>query len=176
MAVTLKTTTFSVITPCSSEITRRFGGIYSFHLERRKEIRTKSKHFATFMCFLHGLLFHSECESDLFLLNVGLPLPKKYIFLNSHSAGGGVQTGSTRHAGHFWPVVPAPDDCEDGEFCGMKIGRRDGSTLRKPAPATLCPPQIPLDQTRAAAVGSQRLTAWAMTRPRSLTERCYDSC
>jgi hypothetical protein len=34
----------------------------------------------------------------------------------------------------------------------------------------LCPPQIPLDQTRArtrvAAVGSQRLTAWAMERPK----------
>jgi hypothetical protein len=33
----------------------------------------------------------------------------------------------------------------------------------KPAPAPICPPQIPLDQTRdltrAAAVGSQRLTA-----------------
>jgi hypothetical protein len=39
----------------------------------------------------------------------------------------------------------------------------------KPAPAPICPPQIPLDQTRArtrvAAVGSQRLTAWAMARP-----------
>jgi hypothetical protein len=38
-----------------------------------------------------------------------------------------------------------------------------------PAPAPLCPPQIPLDQTRdstrAAAVGSQRLTASAMARP-----------
>jgi hypothetical protein len=37
------------------------------------------------------------------------------------------------------------------------------------APAQLCPSQIPLDQTRdrtlAAAVGSQRLTAWAMARP-----------
>jgi hypothetical protein len=36
-------------------------------------------------------------------------------------------------------------------------------------PAPLCPPQIPLDQTwarsRAAAVGSQRLTTWAMARP-----------
>jgi hypothetical protein len=40
---------------------------------------------------------------------------------------------------------------------------------RKPAPAPLCPPQIPLNQTqprtRAAAVGSQRLTAWVMARP-----------
>jgi hypothetical protein len=54
---------------------------------------------------------------------------------------------------------------EDGEFGGMKIGRGNGSTRRKAAPALLCPPQIPLDQTRAAAVGSQRLTVSAMARP-----------
>jgi hypothetical protein len=52
----------------------------------------------------------------------------------------------------------------------MKIGRGNRSTRRKPAPAPLCPPQIPLDQprdrTQAAAVGSQRLTAWAMAGPR----------
>jgi hypothetical protein len=51
----------------------------------------------------------------------------------------------------------------------MKTGRGNRSTRRKPAPAPLCPPQIPFDQTRArtraAAVGSQRLTAWAMARP-----------
>jgi hypothetical protein len=68
-----------------------------------------------------------------------------------------------------WPIVPASGVCEDGEFGGIKIGRGNGSTRRKPAPAPLCPPQIPLDQTRtrtrAAAVGSQRLTAWAMARP-----------
>jgi hypothetical protein len=37
------------------------------------------------------------------------------------------------------------------------------STRRKPAPAPVCPPQIPHDQTRArtraAAVGSDRLIA-----------------
>jgi hypothetical protein len=59
------------------------------------------------------------------------------------------------------------DDC--GEIDGMKIIRENRSTRRKPAPAPLCPPQIPHDptraQTRAAAVGSQRLTAWAMARP-----------
>jgi hypothetical protein len=37
--------------------------------------------------------------------------------------GGGVQTGSTRHVGHSWPIVPAQGDCEDGEFGGMKIVR-----------------------------------------------------
>jgi hypothetical protein len=29
--------------------------------------------------------------------------------------GGGVHTGATLHVGHFWPIVPAPGDCEDGE-------------------------------------------------------------
>jgi hypothetical protein len=62
-----------------------------------------------------------------------------------------------------WPIVPAPGDYDDGEFGGMKSGRGNRSTRRKPAPAPLCPSQIPLDQTRArtgaAAVGSQRLTA-----------------
>jgi hypothetical protein len=77
--------------------------------------------------------------------------------------GGGVQTGSTRHVGHFWPIEPDPGDCEVGESGGIKIGRGNRSTRSKPAPVPLCPPQIPLDQTRArnraAAVGSQRLTA-----------------
>jgi hypothetical protein len=63
--------------------------------------------------------------------------------------GGGVQNGSTRHVGHFWPIVRAPGDCEEGEFGGIKIDRENRSTRRKPAPAPLCPPQIPLDQTRA---------------------------
>jgi hypothetical protein len=30
------------------------------------------------------------------------------------------QTRSTRHVGHFWPIVPAPGDCEDGKFGGRK--------------------------------------------------------
>jgi hypothetical protein len=34
-------------------------------------------------------------------------------------------------------------DC--GEIGGIKIGRGNQSTRRKPAPAQLCPPQIPHD-------------------------------
>jgi hypothetical protein len=67
-----------------------------------------------------------------------------------------------------WPIVPALGDCEHAEFGGMN-GRGNRSTRRKPEPTPLCPPQILLDQTwdwtRAAAVGSQRLTASAMARP-----------
>jgi hypothetical protein len=50
---------------------------------------------------------------------------------------GGVHTGSTRRVGHFWPIVPAPDDCEDGEFGGMKIGRGNRSTRKKTYPSTV---------------------------------------
>jgi hypothetical protein len=63
-----------------------------------------------------------------------------------------------------WPIVPAPCDYDDEEFGGMKIGKDNRCTRRKSAPAPICRPQIPLDQTRArtraaAVVGSQRLTA-----------------
>jgi hypothetical protein len=68
------------------------------------------------------------------------------------------------------PLLTATGDCGDGEVCGMNdFGRGNWSTRRKLAPTPLCPPQITFDQTRAqnraAALGSQRLTAWAMTRP-----------
>jgi hypothetical protein len=60
------------------------------------------------------------------------------------------------------------DDDECGAVGGLRIGRRNRSTRRKPAPVPLCPPQIPHDltwaRTRAAAMGSRRLTAWAMAR------------
>jgi hypothetical protein len=77
--------------------------------------------------------------------------------------GGGVQLGPLGMAAADWPIVPAPGDCDDAEFGGMKTGRGNRSTHSKPAPAPLRPPQIPFDQTRdrtrAAAMGSQRLTA-----------------
>jgi hypothetical protein len=59
-------------------------------------------------------------------------------------------------------------DCDCGAIGGMKICRGNRSTQRKPATAPFCLPQIPHNQTRAgtraSALGSQRLTAWVMTR------------
>jgi hypothetical protein len=43
------------------------------------------------------------------------------------------------------PIVVAPGDSDGGEIGGMKIGRGNRSIRRKPAPAPLCPPQIPRD-------------------------------
>jgi hypothetical protein len=59
-------------------------------------------------------------------------------------------------------------DYDNGEIGRMKIGRGNQSTRRKPTPVPLCPPQTPHAaqmRTRAAAVGSQRLTARATARP-----------
>jgi hypothetical protein len=85
------------------------------------------------------------------------------FFFNSHIGGVESKMGPLGTSATEWPIVPAPGDYDEGEFGGMNIGRGNRSTRRKPAPAPLCPPQIPLDQTRArtraAAVGSQRLTA-----------------
>jgi hypothetical protein len=62
---------------------------------------------------------------------------------------------------------PRMIDDDYGAVGGMTIGRVNRSTRRKPAPVPLCLPQIPhdltWDRTRAAAVGSQQLTA--MARP-----------
>jgi hypothetical protein len=80
--------------------------------------------------------------------------------------------GTAATSGLFYkPQVIDEGDC--GAISGMKIDRGNRSTRRKPAPVPLCPPQIPHDQTRArtlaAAVGNQRLTAWAMARPSRLS-------
>jgi hypothetical protein len=82
------------------------------------------------------------------------------FFFNLYS-GGEVQLGPLGTAATIRPIVPAPADYDDGEIGGM-IGMGNRSTRRKPAPVPLCPPQTPhaaRTRTRAAAVGSQRLTA-----------------
>jgi hypothetical protein len=59
------------------------------------------------------------------------------------------------------------DEC--GAVGGVRTGRGNRSTRRKPASVPLCPPQIPHDltwaRTRTAAMGNRRLTAWSMARP-----------
>jgi hypothetical protein len=63
-------------------------------------------------------------------------------------------------------MIDEGGDC--GTIGGMRIGRGNRNTRRKPTPVPLCPPQIPHDltraRTRAAAVGSRWLTTWAIAR------------
>jgi hypothetical protein len=77
--------------------------------------------------------------------------------------GGGVQLGPLGTAATDRPIVPAPGDYDDGEIGGMMIDRETEVLGRKPAPVPLCLLQNPTcsarTRTRAAEVGSQRLTA-----------------
>jgi hypothetical protein len=76
---------------------------------------------------------------------------------------GGTESLSTAATSGLLNKLQMIDEGDYGAIGGMKIGKGNRSTRRKPAPAPLCPPQIPHGQTRArtlaAAVGSQRLTA-----------------
>jgi hypothetical protein len=77
---------------------------------------------------------------------------------------GGVRLSPLGTSATICPIVPDPDDrwYECGAVGGMKIGRGNRITRRKPAPVPLCPPQIPHDLTRdrsqAAEMGSRCLT------------------
>jgi hypothetical protein len=66
----------------------------------------------------------------------------------------------------YQPRMIDDDQCE--AVGGMRIGRGNRSTLRKPGPVPLRPPQISHDltwaRTRVATVGSRRLTARAIIR------------
>jgi hypothetical protein len=52
-----------------------------------------------------------------------------------------------------------------GAIGGMKIGRETEVLGENLPQRHFVHHKIPHDQTRTAAVGSQRLTAWAMARP-----------
>jgi hypothetical protein len=89
--------------------------------------------------------------------------------------GGGVQAGSTRHVGHWMAYCTCPGWVWWWRIWWNENWQGNRRTRRKPAPAPLCPPQIPLDQTRArtraAALGSQWLTA--MARPSTVLAPYY---
>jgi hypothetical protein len=71
-----------------------------------------------------------------------------------------LQRGETAHMVCGPLFLPVPSDTA---ICGIRIDRGNLSTLRKPDPVPLCPPQIPHDltfvRTQAATAGNRRLTA-----------------
>jgi hypothetical protein len=56
-----------------------------------------------------------------------------------------------------------------GAFGGMRIGRGNWRSWRKPTPVPPCPPQIPHDLTWATVMGSWQLSAWAVAWPATLS-------
>jgi hypothetical protein len=75
----------------------------------------------------------------------GYQVPFTFFFI---IGGVGLSPGTAATSDLLYkPQMIDEDDC--GAIDGMNIGRGNRSTRRKPAPAPLCPPQIPHDQTRA---------------------------
>jgi hypothetical protein len=60
---------FSVVTPYSSEIVRRFGGTYRLHFRVEKQAKQETTAWAYFY-FLIGLLLAPEDGGDILLRNV----------------------------------------------------------------------------------------------------------
>jgi hypothetical protein len=76
----------------------------------------------------------------------------------------------------YWSIVPVPGDCEDGEVGGMKCGWQEKLKYsEKTYPSAILSTTNPTchtrARTRAAAVGSQRLTASAMAQPNRKVNR-----
>jgi hypothetical protein len=109
---------------------------------------------------IYNKLVKEEVQDVLQIIQVTLFKLYDLIFFNWYN-GGGVRLGPLGTAATNWASVRAPGEYNDGEIGGM-IGRGNRSTRRKPATVPLCPPQTPhaaQTRTRAAAVGSQSLTA-----------------
>jgi hypothetical protein len=124
-----------------------------------------------FLGHLRGFKFLNFCLISVELIVWELTTPN-WKSLDFFIILSGVRLGSTWYCGHYWPIVPTLDDrwwwlwsnCWEWRLA------EETEVLRENLPlAPLCPPQIPHDntrfRTRTAAVESQRLTAWAMSRP-----------
>jgi hypothetical protein len=118
----------------------------------RKTIKIPVKFPAAFRYVINVPYFVEKASSFICSL---------YAFFLTGIVGGGIQMGPLGTAATNRSIVPPPGDCDDREIGGM-MGRGNRSTQSKPASVPLCPPQTlhaARTRTRAASVGSQRLTA-----------------
>jgi hypothetical protein len=118
-----------------------FGCYYSPTLEIKVKLLVQKPLPPSSVCRMTSLTnLMEQVFLDKLILNF-------FSFFHLHSWGVEFKLGPLGTSAIYWPIVPAPADCEDGEFVGMN-GRGNRNTRRKPAPAPLCRPQIQLDQTR----------------------------
>jgi hypothetical protein len=144
--------------PCSRlRVKGCFGGTRRFHHQSRRIcLSSACCLFQANLCL--GLFFDTE--------NWELMMMMIIIIIISGARPSPLGTAATISL-LYQPRMIDDGDC--GAIGGMRTGRENRSIRRKPAPVPLCQRQILHDLTRAriraAAVGNQRLTAWAMVRP-----------
>jgi hypothetical protein len=115
---------------------------------------------------------HALSVSTAFSSVVEFSQARRFIWLVFLKVSwGGVRLSPLGTSATNWPLYQPrmidDDDDDDDDECGavggMRIGKGNRRTGRKPAPVPLRSPQIPHDltwaRTRAAALGSRRLTA-----------------
>jgi hypothetical protein len=136
------------------------------------------KHLFSLSCLMHVPTVFIRMFCMLLCMSLickHVRLTNSYLFLVSES---GVKLSPLGTSATISPTVPAPDYrwwC--GAVGGMRIGRGNRNTKRKPAPVPICQPQIShdltWDRTQAASVVSRWITAWAVARPQSTTVTFY---
>jgi hypothetical protein len=104
-----------------------------------------------------------------------LPVVVRVVFLDSSD---GVRLSPLGMSATFWPIAPAQVDrwwVWSSRWNDNWQGKPKYS--EKTSPNSTFPPQIPHDptwaRTRAAALGSRRLTAWAMALPGFTSTHIY---
>jgi hypothetical protein len=70
----------------------------------------------------------------------------------------GVRLGPLGTSVTNWSIASALDDDECGTVGGMRIGRGNQNTSKKPASVPLCPPQIPHDLSLAGRCSGKPAT------------------
>jgi hypothetical protein len=67
MAVTMKSSLFGVVTPCSLERVGHFRGIYCLHLQGQRESQARNQKLVTCFCWFLALLLDLRDGGDMFL-------------------------------------------------------------------------------------------------------------
>jgi hypothetical protein len=92
-----------------------------------------------------------------------------HTFFRIVGGGGGIQTGSNRHVGHWMAYCTCLGWLWWWRIWWNEDWQGKPKYSKKTCPSTTLSTTNPTwktrARTRAAAVGSQRLTAWAMARP-----------
>jgi hypothetical protein len=116
---------------CISPVSAKKNWIFLLAVIGKKAIRWVCPYFSE-AGFITSDPFASRIVSSVFCVEIFF----YYWWGGTKSLGTAATSGLL-----YKPPMIDEDDC--GAIGGMKIGRRNRSTRRKPAPAPLCPPQNP---------------------------------
>jgi hypothetical protein len=122
------------------------------------------------VCLVTLVYVSHHCVEEIKKITAGLwtfMCPRRRSIFFIRTVGGG--TGSTRHVGHWMAYCTCPGWLWWWRILWNKDWQGKAKYSEKTGPSVTLSTTNPTcqtrAQTRAAAVGSQRLIAWAMARP-----------